>query len=89
MHRLQISKMIICLAGDIPAKNFEGGQMGPSGKFLCICGTPAANFQNAEKVLRSPPFTDLADRITHFGIKSPSYVYDIAAMKVCNGTSFN
>ena len=57
---------VIFSSGDLPSRCFEVGQTGASSHHSCWCGLYSGQFQRLEKMLETPKFTSLTDRVAHF-----------------------
>ena len=72
----------ICPPGDLPAREFEAGQMSVSSHYPCPCGAPASEFPDAKKVLKHPPFRSIKDRMAHFGDTGDKFSHQEAPAKM-------
>lgn len=68
--------------GDLPAREFEGGNMGPAAYYSCNCGVCTSSYINPDTALETAVFHSIADRRAHFGPKHPGYCYEANTMTV-------
>ena len=67
--------MQLTISGDIPARAFEVGQLGPSSHYPCWCGLHYRTFRSLDTVLECPYFSSLEERVKAFGKKEPDFSY--------------
>ena len=76
-------QVIICVAGNLTARQLEAGHSTTNSQFPCPCGAQAIDYINISLVLEYPPLNSIRQRVMHFGTKEAGYAYTITNMEVC------